>query len=214
MCASEVFDHDANIYKQADLAPFDNLRSGVLWDRGGVRGKLRQLPDLASRWCKRVSCLSPSLRPSDHRLHGHSLARRDRIDHPTPSVSTSFDPLTDDLVRSGVAVGGLDFHLHHSVADSGATERGRLVAAADRPFARDQFLVSPSAVHGKRISFSVDDVGIATRKGRAPSRSRTSRCGFDRATHSRLINGLPFPGVYRGVSYGGSSVAIGVVCAG
>ena len=38
----------ANISKNFCPAYFDYLRSGVLWDGGGLRGKLRQLPDLAS----------------------------------------------------------------------------------------------------------------------------------------------------------------------
>ena len=166
-------DDYANINQNFCLARFDYLRSGVLWDGGGLRGKLRQLPDLASDRGERVPCLSPSPRPSDHRLHGHSDARRDHIDNSPPLVSTSIYSPVDGLAGYRVAAGRLGFHLHHSVADPGTIECGRLVAAADRPLARDQFLVSPSATHCQCISFSVDDVRIAAGKYHAQCRSLT-----------------------------------------
>lgn len=151
----------ANTHKNFCLALFDYVRSGVLWDGGGLRGKLRQLPDLASDRGERVPCLSPSSRPSDHRLHGHSAALRDHINNSPPLVSTSIYSPVDGLAGYRVAAGRLGFHRHHSVADPGTIECGGLVAAANRPLARDQFLVSPSATHRQCISFFVDDVGFA-----------------------------------------------------
>jgi hypothetical protein len=80
-------------------------------------------------------------------------------------------PPVDGLAGDRVAAGCLDFHLHYSVADPGTIECGRLVVAADRPLARDQFLASPSATHCQCISFSVDDVRIAAGKCQAQCRS-------------------------------------------
>lgn len=81
----------------------------------------------------------------------------------------------DGLAGDRVAAGRSGFHLHHSVADPGTVECGGLVAAADRPLARDQFLVSPSAIHGQCISFSVDDVHIAAGKCQAQCRRLANR---------------------------------------
>ncbi|MEY2561804.1 MAG: hypothetical protein QOG51_2219, partial [Verrucomicrobiota bacterium] len=161
------YDDFTNINKNFSLALFGYLRSGILWDGGVLRGKLRQLPDLAPDRGERVPCLSPSPRPSDHRLHGRSDARRDHFDNSPPLVSTSIYSPVDGLAGDRVAAGRLDFHRHHSVADPGTIECGRLVAAADRPLARDQFLVSPSAIHCQCISFSVDDVRVAAGKCQA-----------------------------------------------
>ena len=166
-------DDYANINKNFCPAHLDYLRSGVLWDGCVFRGKLRQLPDLASDRDERVPCLSPGPRPSDHRLHGHSDVRRDPIDHPPPLVFTSINSPVDDMAGYRVAAGRLGFHLHHSIANPGTVECGGLVAAADGPFARDQFLVSPGALHRQCISFSVDDVLVAAGKYRAQCRSLT-----------------------------------------
>ena len=59
-----------------------------------------------------------------------------------------------------VAVGCMGFYFRHPVADPGAIERGWIVAAADRPFALQQRLAPPSAIHSQCISFPVDDVRI------------------------------------------------------
>ncbi len=142
---------------------------------GGLCRKLRQLRDLAFDWGERVPRLSPGPRPSYHRLHGHSHARRDHIDNSPPLVSTSVYSPVDDLGGYRVATGHLGFHRHHSVADPGTIECGRLVTATDRPLAGYKFLVSPSATHCQCISFSVDDVRIAAGKCQAQFQSLTNR---------------------------------------